>query len=55
MSYDKRYYDERTKELEDNFKVLRERSFDKIVQLVNEFSQDAGKIQQKFQEIMAAQ
>ena len=42
------------KELEQDFVLLKDRTFGKIVQLVNEWNQDAQKIQAKYQEVEKA-
>jgi hypothetical protein len=49
---EKNYIDERKKEIEADFQSLQNKSFTKIIQLVDEFKQEAGLLQKKFQDIL---
>jgi len=51
MSEDKTYIEKRKIELENDFAILKDRTFNKILQLIREWQQDAGIIQQKFNEL----
>jgi hypothetical protein len=51
MAYNKQYYDDRKKDLEDSFNQLKERTFERMIRLIDEWRQDSNKLQQKFQEL----
>jgi len=51
MAYNQQYYNDRKKDLEDSFNQLKERTFERMIRLIDEWHQDANKLQQKFQEL----
>lgn len=52
MAYDKQYYDDRKKDLNDDFESLKQKTFDKFITLAQDWQKDATLIQQKFQELI---
>lgn len=48
MSYDKQYYDNRKEELERDFQREKDRAFNNILRIVNEWGQESNRLRKKF-------